>query len=214
MTEEPTPEQIEAGRQAVLANFHPPTDLKPTWHLNPEEVARAVLAAAAGAAPQPEGLMERIVDTLAYYQCRETNPKADHPRMGYHSFPEEQHAHLRGQKAEAAAEIVRMMAASAAPQEPMSAPSKYINPSLPGMIRNLWKSDPSEASVRTALGLAGDLIQELIDLRAAPVQVDESKLAKVIRASAGEWGDASHVPDVLSQYISRAVVEWLRGGGR
>lgn len=105
-------------------------------------------------------------------------------------------------------------AAGAAPQEPMSTPSKYINPSLPGMIRNLWKSDPSEASVRTALGLAGDLIQELIDLRAAPVQVDESKIAEVIKASAGEWGDASHVPDVLSQYISRAVVEWLRGGGR
>lgn len=35
------------------------------------------------------------------------------------------------------------------------------------MIRNLWKSDPSEASVRTALKLAGDLIQELIDLKAA-----------------------------------------------
>ena len=41
----------------------------------------------------------------------------------------------------------------------------YISPSLPGMIRNLWKSDLSERSVRTALNLAGDLIQELIDLR-------------------------------------------------
>ena len=28
-----------------------------------------------------------------------------------------------------------------------------------------WKGDPSEQSVRTALALAGDLIQELIDLR-------------------------------------------------
>ena len=44
----------------------------------------------------------------------------------------------------------------------------YISPSLPGMIRNLWKSDPSERSVRTALNLAGDLIQELIDLRDQP----------------------------------------------
>ena len=44
----------------------------------------------------------------------------------------------------------------------------YISPSLPGMIRNLWKSDLSERSVRTALNLAGDLIQELIDLRDQP----------------------------------------------
>ena len=46
----------------------------------------------------------------------------------------------------------------------------YISPSLPGMIRNLWKSDPSERSVRTALNLAGDLIQELIDLRDQPAE--------------------------------------------
>lgn len=44
----------------------------------------------------------------------------------------------------------------------------YISPSLPGMIRNLWNSDLSERSVRTALNLAGDLIQELIDLRDQP----------------------------------------------
>lgn len=64
----------------------------------------------------------------------------------------------------------------------------YINPALPGMISNLWKSDPSENSVRTALKLAGDLIQELIDLKAAPVLpssgVDEDKLAEVERAAA------------------------------
>ena len=47
----------------------------------------------------------------------------------------------------------------------------YISPSLPGMIRNLWKSDPSERSVRTALNLAGDLIQELIDLRDQPAAI-------------------------------------------
>lgn len=53
-------------------------------------------------------------------------------------------------------------------QPAKSAPkSSYISPSLPVMIRNLWKSDPSENSVRTALKLAGDLIQELIDLKAA-----------------------------------------------
>lgn len=71
----------------------------------------------------------------------------------------------------------------AAPQAESTPKSSYISPSLPGMIRNLWRSDPSENSVRTALKLAGDLIQELIDLRAAPVLsggVDEDALVQRI----------------------------------
>ena len=44
--------------------------------------------------------------------------------------------------------------------------TKYINPKLPSMIRNLHKGDPSMNSVKTLLGLAADLVQELIDLRA------------------------------------------------
>lgn len=44
--------------------------------------------------------------------------------------------------------------------------AKYINPKLPGMIRNLHKGDLSMNSVKTMLGLAADLVQELIDLRA------------------------------------------------
>lgn len=43
--------------------------------------------------------------------------------------------------------------------------ASYINPKLPSMIRNLHKSDPSERSVQVALGLAADLIEELIDLK-------------------------------------------------
>ena len=43
--------------------------------------------------------------------------------------------------------------------------STFISPRFPDQIRNLWRDDPSERSVRTALALAGDLIQELIDLR-------------------------------------------------
>ena len=43
--------------------------------------------------------------------------------------------------------------------------STFISPRFPDQIRNLWKGDPSEQSVRTALALAGNLIQELIDLR-------------------------------------------------
>ena len=65
--------------------------------------------AAADAVVTVDGLQERIEDTLAYYQCRETNPKADHPSMGYHAFYEEQREFLRERKAEAAAEIVRMI---------------------------------------------------------------------------------------------------------
>ncbi len=44
--------------------------------------------------------------------------------------------------------------------------SSYINPNLPDKVRNLWRSDPSERSTQIVLGLAADLIQELIDLRA------------------------------------------------
>ena len=79
-------------------------------------------------------------------------------------------------------------AASVAPQAESVPTSKYISPHLPSMIRNLWKSDPSENSVRTALKLAGDLIQELIDLRAAPVlpssTVDEAALIREAKAEA------------------------------
>lgn len=66
---------------------------------------------AADAVVTVDGLQERIEDTLAYYQCRETNPKADHPSMGYHAFSEEQREFLRARKSEAAAEIVRMILA-------------------------------------------------------------------------------------------------------
>ena len=43
--------------------------------------------------------------------------------------------------------------------------STFISPRFADLIRNLWRDDPSERSVRIALALAGDLIQELIDLR-------------------------------------------------
>lgn len=75
-----------------------------------ERIAEVALAAA-DAVVTVDGLQERIEDTLAYYQCRETNPKADHPSMGYHAFSEEQREFLRARKSEAAAEIVRMILA-------------------------------------------------------------------------------------------------------
>ena len=113
-------------------------------------------------------------------------------------------------------------AAGAAPQAESVPTSKYISPHLPSMIRNLWKSDPSENSVRTALKLAGDLIQELIDLRAAPVQssstVDEAALAEVIT----EHGYDSYRLDYctcgekvkadMAEHTAHAIVEHLTGG--
>ena len=50
--------------------------------------------------------------------------------------------------------------------------AKYINPKLPSMIRNLHKGDPSMNSVKTMLGLAADLVQELIDLRAEQAETE------------------------------------------
>lgn len=40
-----TPEQIEAGRRAVLENFNPPDDKHPTWWINPDVVIRAAVRA-------------------------------------------------------------------------------------------------------------------------------------------------------------------------
>ena len=71
----------------------------------------ALALAAADTVVTVDGLQERLEDTLAYYQCRETNPKADHPIFGYHAFSEAQREFLRERKAEAAAEIVRMILA-------------------------------------------------------------------------------------------------------
>ena len=45
--------------------------------------------------------------------------------------------------------------------------AKYISPELPGMIRNLYRDHLGEWSIQNMLNLAGDLIQELIDLRAS-----------------------------------------------
>lgn len=72
---------------------------------------RALLAA--HSAPETD-LHTRVADTLAYYQCRRTNPKADDPISGYHTFHPDQRAHLQEQQAEAAAEVVRMFHAEAA----------------------------------------------------------------------------------------------------
>lgn len=59
--------------------------------------------------PYTPSLCERVMDTLAYYECRRVNPKADDPRVGYHAFAEDQRVHLREAHREAAEEIARMI---------------------------------------------------------------------------------------------------------
>ena len=59
-------------------------------------------------------------------------------------------------------------AQGAAPQAGSVSKSSYISPSLPAQIRGLYRADLRERSIQTMLDLAGDLIQELIDLKAAP----------------------------------------------
>ena len=101
-----------------------------------------------------------------------------------------------------------------------AARSTHISPALPGMIRDLWKSDPSERSVQTALALAGDLIQELIDLRAAtphlraaweqPIrELCEGALAKASDPLAGRMFDGSPFPAVVR---AKDVLALLEGG--
>lgn len=219
----PTPEQIEAALGYIDKTIDNCQDLPPDLKWGNLEVlgmlgqVRAELVAAAGVTPQPEGLLERVADTLAYYQCRETNPKADHPRMGYHAFSEEQRAHLREQKAEAAAEIARMMGAGVTPQEPDRGPKDMS-------IMNGWLV---EAVGEHTCGAGADgyghepgcgyvPVLNLAELDGYPPQVDEAKLADVI------WGEQES--RVLDGYVihtretaattARTVDEWLRGGGQ
>ena len=81
-------------------------------------------------------------------------------------------------------------AQGAAPQAESEPRSSYISPHLPAQIRGLYRADLREKSIQTMLDLAGDLVQELIDLKAAPVLpssgVDEEKLAEVERAAAAQ----------------------------
>lgn len=100
--------EIPTGQRAHL--IHPEGVLTIRERVDLDVVVEKILAAA-DAVVTVDGLQERIEDTLAYYQCRETNPKADHPSMGYHAFSEEQREFLRARKSEAAAEIVRMILA-------------------------------------------------------------------------------------------------------
>ena len=53
--------------------------------------------------------------------------------------------------------------------------AKYINPALPSMIRGLYRADLREKSIQNMLDLAADIVQELIDLRAALAEQGETE---------------------------------------
>ena len=73
----------------------------------------------------------------------------------------------RARGAEWKVAIVSMARASliGTPQKP--AASSYISPALPDMIRGLYKGDYSPRSIQSVLDLAAELVEELIDMRAA-----------------------------------------------
>lgn len=75
----------------------------------------------------------------------------------------------------------------------MTVSASYINPQLPDRVRGLYKADLRERSIQTVLNLAGDLIQELIDLRVKgadgstePVKNEADSLHE-IEVELGEW---------------------------
>ncbi|MFF8817293.1 hypothetical protein ACF07D_04745 [Leucobacter sp. NPDC015123] len=198
----PTPERIEAAVRAAYPNtdFEIFDELQPLRDEYRARIARA-LAAAAGVAPRRDDLVERIADTLAYYQCRETNPKADDPRMGYHAFSEEQRAHLRERKAEAAAEIVRMFAAAgAAPQEP------------PMTIEDLNRAFGSRTGGPPSFTAEGEGDEFLFGRPPVPMQVDEAKLAEVLHGALAGFARVYVSGEELAKFAVERRGEWLRGG--
>ena len=80
--------------------------------------------------------------------------------------------------------------------------AKYINPKLPGMIRDLHKGDPSMNSVKMMLALAGDLVQELIDLRAALAEQGETEWEYGVSYPWYE-GNLSHAVEFESEPVAR-----------
>lgn len=65
----------------------------------------------------------------------------------------------------------------------------YINPKLPSMIRDLYRADLRERSIQNMLDLAADLVQELIDLRAAEPAVTDGGVRAALRVwYRGAWG--------------------------
>lgn len=91
----------------------------------------------------------------------------------------------------------RLEAAGVTPQEPAA----WERGELIKALRDRAQTDST----------AHSLMREAADALAAPVQIDEAKLAKVICASY-ENEQGLKIRDDLR--TARAVAEWLRGGGQ
>lgn len=103
--------------------------------------------------------------------------------------------------------------------------ASYINPAMPSMIRGLYRADLREKSIQNMLDLAADLVQELIDIRAAGVTppVTESHLPSVsvthphsssvstsegVTPPAPSEAKAIHEPDEGRVYCVRCGGNW------
>ena len=181
--------RVMAAAKAIAANDGIRHAMNPEYVEAYMQDARAGLAAA-DAVVTVDGLQERIEDTLAYYQCRETNPKADHPSMGYHAFSEEQREFLRERKAEAAAEIVRII-------ESYRRTDRSIIARQERYIEGLENVDRSPDAVVTE-----QMIAEVLRRHQAFTHGDSCRCGWVATV-----GDSSH-----ARHQAFKLIELLRGG--
>ncbi|UOQ58112.1 hypothetical protein MUN78_04500 [Leucobacter allii] len=203
------------------------------WETNDiEEHAHDMLAvvqhrrAAAGVAPQePEwehgvigghDLLSRLMDTLAYYHCRSVNPKADSPYQGYHAMSEDQREFLRERQREAAEEVLRMWRAEASPapspdREELIAKARVEAERYKRGLRAMCNGaefDPADLKRRAFV----QGVEWAATSLAAPVEVDEAKLAEVINAALAEWEGEEPSEVFVAWFIKHRLAEWLRGG--
>ena len=180
----------------------------PTMEEIGEDIARGIRDSLSGVAPQEPSLSNSEILERIAEQEREA--------AGAPAPQEPNQTETKSGNNFVSLDPEKVAAQGAAPQAESNPTSSYISPSLPGMIRNLWKSDPSENSVRTALKLAGDLIQELIDLKASAVLpssgVDEDALAEAWEAGCLAGRNRKHHTNMTEEQAEKAWPNPYRAG--
>lgn len=225
-TNEPTPEQVEAAAKAYQAAQNAdPYDFKGRMRAALEAAARA----AQGAASQAESAwipgyggtgVNKSAPVLLSSTCQ-------HNMVSYTdsvSEKAENFCSLCGYQPSSGVDEDKLAEADVAPQEP----SECSNPQCPLQRAHSgpcapegWSPDREKLAAEAREEFlphsdnvwACDLVSRLADALAAPVAVDEAKLAEVIESSAAEWGDSDRIQSVLAQYIASAVAEWLKEQG-
>lgn len=141
-------------------------------------------------------LLARLMDTLAYYHCRSVNPKADHPRMGYHAMSEDQREFLRERQREAAEEIARMWAAG------LTRPAT-VTPSREALIQAISVAE-SLADDEGAWALPEDVADAILAL--LPGRSEAVVKAEALREAALNFGENQMIRegDVKEWFRSRA----------